>query len=307
MTCFSPIQAYKSKSVNPKSGKRPMQFKIAGSFSGERYLLPCGKCIGCRLEHSRRWAVRLMHENKMHKESCFVTLTYDNEHLPEFGNLVPRHLQLFHKRLHNKLLDSRGFGIRYYACGEYGSINKRPHYHSLIFGYNFRDLKKYSESQYGPLFTSKDLDSIWYDFDGSPLGSCKVGSVTFESAAYVARYCVKKVDGPLRDAGHYCVYNADGVVFERMREFGHMSRRPGIGSTYFDKYGSEIIQHDSVIVNGREVPSIRYYDLRIDEKRFNKIMRARARSRKWSEYRPDRMRVKERLLEIRAKQKERKL
>lgn len=273
--------------------------------------LPCGRCLGCRLETSRRWAVRLMHENKMHSQSCFVTLTYNNESLPDFGTLVPRHLQLFHKRLHNRLLDERGFGIRYYGCGEYGDLNKRPHYHSLLFGHDFSDKVLYSRNSRGEsIFTSASLDELWHDGNGAPLGSCKIGEITFESAAYVARYCTKKVSGKMREDGHYEVYNADGVVAERVPEFAHMSRRPGIGQPYYEKYGAEIRQHDTVIMNGRAVPSTRYYDKLgevVDAKRMKILKWRRRASVDKKEQLIDRRIAKRVLREMMHSKKERKL
>lgn len=210
-----------------------------------------------------------MHENKMHPVSEFVTLTYRNEDLPHVGSLVPSHLQAFHKRLHNRLLHSRGYGIRYYGAGEYGDLNKRPHYHSILYGVWFPDRKFYEYNKDGdPIFTSELLDEIW------GLGSCKTAAVTFKSASYVARYCTKKVDGDQRERGHYQVYDADGVIHERVPEFAHMSRRPGIGASYFAKYGNEIMAHDSIIVDGNETPSIRYYDQKfeaLDPERFKKV------------------------------------
>lgn len=308
MTCDAPIQAYKSGVVNPVTGKRPMQFKAAGSFSGVRQMLPCGKCLGCRLDWSFGWGVRIVHETKMHKASSFVTLTYDNDHLPEFGTLVPEHLQAFHKRLHNRMRYARGYGIRWYGCGEYGDLNKRPHYHSILFGMDFPDKKYYSVNKRGEkLYTSKMLDEVW------GMGACKIGEVTFDSAQYVANYHLKRVDGDMREAGHYLVYDADGVIHERVPEFGHMSRNPGIGASYYEKYGAEIRTHDTIIMKGREVPSLRYYDQKFEkldpvgyaltlEKRRDKRL-----VQPFSEKSPDRRRVKERLREKLVQQKERKL
>lgn len=302
MSCDAPLSGYyKGGAVNPGTGKRSIIFKVNGSHSGVRMSLPCGKCSGCRLEYSRRWAMRLMHENKMHKQSMFLSLTYRPEDLPHVGTLVAEHLQLFHKRFHNRLLDARGFGIRYYGIGEYGETTRRPHYHSIIFGYRFPDLKYYSTSPRGDIiYTSKECDDIW------KLGDCKIGDVTYASAMYVAKYSMKKVDGALREAGHYEVRDADGVIHERLPEFSHMSRRPGIGSTYFDKYGGEIAQHDTVIVDGKEVPSIRYYDLRIDPARLIVLKRNRRRKVVWSERQSDRRRVKEVLRLMRLKRNQRK-
>lgn len=288
MSCARPIWGYRSDTVNPATGKRPLQFKVQGSFSGVRVEVPCGQCLGCKLEHSRRWAVRLMHENKMHKQSAFVTLTYDAEHLPAVGSLDPEHLRGFHKRLHNRLLYHRGYGISYYGCGEYGDLNKRPHYHSILFGYQFPDLKKYSENSRGEaLYTSELCDDVW------GFGKTMLGDVTFESCAYVARYVTKKVHKSVREAGHYLVYDADGVVHERNPEFSHSSRNPAIGKRYFQKYGAEIAQHDTVIVNGREVPSVPYYDKMIDPARLEVLKKARSRKSLWRERQKDRRRVKE--------------
>lgn len=222
-------------------------------------MIPCGRCTGCRLERSRVWAIRCMHEARMHKENCFITVTFDNENLPRSGSLDLDVYQKFLKRL-RKHCASAGVKIRFYGCGEYGELNKRPHYHFIIFGYDFPDKKFYSTLSNGEhLYTSKQLDSVW------GFGGCKIGSVTFESAAYVARYCMKKVDGAMREAGHYLVYDEDGVIHDRLPEFATMSRRPGIATSYYEKFGAEIRVHDTIVVNGREVPSIRYYDKKFEE------------------------------------------
>nr|QJB19217.1 MAG: replication initiator protein [Microvirus sp.] len=304
MSCFAPLTAYYSAHKN-ESGKRSLQFRPQGSLSGSRMQLPCGRCMGCRLEHSRRWAIRMMHEARMHTESCFVTLTYNNQSLPEYGTLVPRDLQLFHKRLNNRVYERTGHGIRYFGCGEYGDLNKRPHYHSIVFGYDFKDKLLYSRNgRDESIFSSRELNDVW------PMGECKLGAVTFESCAYVARYVCKKVGGAQREGGHYAVYDSDGVVFERTPEFANMSRRPGIGLRYFEKYGGEIALHDSVIMDCKEVPSTRYYDNqieRLDPDRMVVLKVLRRRKAVWKERQVDRRRVKERLLIARSKQKERKL
>lgn len=256
------------------------------------------------------WAIRCVHESKMYSQNCFLTLTYDNDHLPSGGTLVLRDLQLFLKRLHNKLLRERGFGIRYFAAGEYGEENGRPHYHALVFGYQFTDLRKYKQNARGEMvFTSKSLEALW------GLGQCKIGAVTYASAAYVARYALKKVDGAKREAGHYESVSADGVVMERLPEFALMSRRPGIGTAYYEKYGGEIRAHDNVIIDGKPVPSIRYYDLKfeaIDGVKFAATKRKRG-PRSVGELR-ERLdeaarlrRIQTKLLEARLKLKARKL
>jgi len=139
MACYHPIQAWRSKKVNKETGKRSIVFQRSEAFVDMPVVVPCGQCIGCRLEKSRQWAIRCVHESKCHDDNIFVTLTYNNENLPKDGSLCLADLQKFMKRLRKKY----GAGIRYFACGEYGEKLKRPHYHVCIFGLNFpmRDKK----------------------------------------------------------------------------------------------------------------------------------------------------------------------
>lgn len=240
------------------SGKRGVTFNRNASFSGMPMKLPCGQCIGCRLERSRQWAIRCLHENKLHDASCFVTLTYNDEHLPKYGTLVKRDLQLFVKRLHNRLLKSRGVGIRFYACGEYGDKNWRPHYHLIIFGWEPDDAVWFGVNQRGEkIFTSKYLAEVW------PKGFSVFGGVTFDSAAYVARYVMKKVSGENAREYYETVDPETGEVLDMVPEFTNMSRRPGIGSAFFEKYKDEIYRSDSVIVNTKEVRPPRFYDVKM--------------------------------------------
>lgn len=310
MSCDYPVAAWKSSTVNP-SGKRSLQFKPQGSLSGIVQYVPCGRCIGCRLEKSREWAIRCVHESKMHPSNTFLTLTYDKEHLPSNGSVSVREAQLFMKKLRKFVFKKTGKLIRHYMCGEYGDLNKRPHYHALIFGYDFPDKLFYSTSGAGhKIYTSKLLDRIW------GLGSCKVAELTFETAGYVARYAMKKVDGEKRKAGHYVVYDIDGVLHEREPEFAIMATQPGIATAYWEKYKEEIMAHDSLIINGKEVPSIRFYDKlfeALDAERFKRVKRARhpvakyGRERFLVERTENRMAVKEALKKATVKQKARKL
>lgn len=307
MSCFSPMQAYRGRDGG-------ITFNAYTALTGIPLSLPCGKCQGCRLEHSRIWAVRCVHESKMHSDNCFITLTYNPDHLPENGTLVKEDVQTFFRRLRKaiKKVDRRR-KVRYYACGEYGDTNQRPHYHAILFGVDFKDKRPYS---YGPdrqplLWTSEVLNKIWQK------GSCMIGAVTFETCSYVARYCMKKVDGAKREAGHYLVYTSDGVVSERLPEFALMSRRPGIGTPWYDKYGQEVRNHDSIIFDGKAIPSIRYYDLKfeaLDPEGFERVKKKRTRTgsldlhrRRLAERKPDRVRVREVLLMKRLSEKKRKL
>lgn len=258
MACFSPLIAYRTAGG--------ITFSSGASLSGERMELPCGQCIGCRLERSRQWAMRCMHEAKLHDKNVVVTLTYDDGHLPDDGGLVKRDLQLYMKRLRKEY----GDGIRFYACGEYGEVTRRPHYHAILFNHDFPDKRFYKKSKIGDdLYTSASAERIWQK------GFCVLGSVTFESCAYVARYIVDKMNGPKADDWYT---TNDGVVLTR--EFTNMSRNPGIGSGYYDKFGAEVYAHDSVIMRGREVRPPRFYDTRmeaVDPKRMEVLKRKRRR------------------------------
>lgn len=223
----------------------------------------------------------------MHKSNSYVTLTYSTPNLPAGGTLVQRDLQLFLKRVRK----ARG-RFRYYACGEYGDENGRPHFHLCMFGIDWPDKLFYTRNGRGdPLYISAQLTALW------GLGHCTIGDVTFESAAYCARYVTKKINGPLADA-HYEVVDRYGEVHRKMTERAWMSLKPGISETYFRKYRSEILTHDCVIVRGKEVGIPRYWDVLIerDDPGLFEIIK-RNRLRKARLYRkdatPDRLRVRE--------------
>ena len=132
VACFHPLKAWRSHYVNPANGKRGITFSISKAYTDLPISIPCGQCIGCRLHKSRMWAVRCAHEMQMHEDNCFITLTYNAEHLPAPETLLLRDFQLFMKTLRNK----NGAGIRFFHCGEYGDKLARPHYHALLFGHD---------------------------------------------------------------------------------------------------------------------------------------------------------------------------
>lgn len=215
--------------------------------------LPCGQCIGCRLSRSRDWAMRCVHEASLHPANCYLTLTYDDAHVPWSSvtgeqTLVKKHLQDFLKRLRFHL-DKKNVKVRFFACGEYGELTHRPHYHLILFGYDFEDKFFYKLSKDGqPYYISPMLNEIWSH------GDCVVAGVTFESCAYVSRYVTKKITG-----------DAAEEVYEGIQpEFVNMSRRPGIGSSWFEKYSTDVYPYDEVIIHGnngtRRMHPPRYYD-----------------------------------------------
>lgn len=252
MPCYFPLHAYRGRSDD--SGKTGITFRRSSSWRGVELDLPCGQCVGCRLERSRQWAVRCMHEASLYERNCFLTLTYDDEHLPRGslscsrcvkphvigGSVCVAEFQDFMKRLRKQF----GAGIRFYHCGEYGELNGRPHYHAIIFNHDFSDKLYFSGKAELSVYTSKALSSLW------TAGFAVTGQVTFESAAYVSRYVMKKVTGERADA-HYG---------GRKPEYVTMSRRPGIGKGWYDKYKSDVYPRNGVVVRGRVTRPPRFYD-----------------------------------------------
>lgn len=214
----------------------------------------CGQCMECRLAYSREWAIRITHEAQMHDKNCFLTLTYDDANLPEHGQLVKRDLQLFFKRLRK---DAGPF--RYVAAGEYGDLKRRPHFHAAIFGLDFSDDRiDYGEGIRGDkTYVSARLASVWQK-SVFPFGHT-IGSLTFESAAYIARYITKRVSGigasPLPlwsdpDTGEIVLPNPEFLVCSK-----------GIGKAWFrDYFMSDVYPHARVITaQGTPAPVPRYY------------------------------------------------
>lgn len=250
MACFHPLTGYRSRTVNPASGKRSVVFNIRDGFHDQEVTVPCGQCVGCRLERSRQWAIRCVHEASCHSENCFITLTYSDEFLPPWLSLVKSDFQKFMKRLRKKF---PGRVIRYFHAGEYGDLTGRPHYHACLFGFDFPDKYPWATRKGFQAWRSKILEELW------PFGNSEIGSVTFESAAYVARYIMKKVTGKLLES-HYQMCDVEtGEVSSREPEYCTMSRRPGIAAGWYSRFGQEVFRSDSVVIRGRRVRPPRFY------------------------------------------------
>lgn len=175
--------------------------------------LPCGQCLSCRLNKAKEWAVRCVLESLGYDDNYFITLTYDDDHLPKDGLLVRKHVQDFLKRA-RKVYGS----FRYFGCGEYGTKNKRPHYHLILFGCKIDDLLTIGNG----LYESKSMIKLW------PYGFNTIGFVSYASCNYVARYSVKKVFG------------------DSTNEFLMMSTKPGIGYDWMIKNMKTVMDYDSV-------------------------------------------------------------
>ena len=229
MSCLEPN--YMCCSIDPDTGALtykfmgsakmldPRQFPSMADLATNGYydfLIPCGKCPGCRLDYAKVWSDRMIIELKDNPDAIFVTLTYRNKDLPRGECGIPslrlEDLQKFFKRLRKRFTGRR---IRYYCAGEYGPRTHRPHYHGIIYGLclrDFPDLKCFGTNELGqPYYTSPLLEKIWSH------GFIQLSEVTYHTCAYVSRYCLKKQVKQ--------VYIDDGVE----PEFNVSSRRPGIG------------------------------------------------------------------------------
>lgn len=303
MSCYHPWTAFQRLEGGPLS--------MVERADMRQITLPCGQCVGCRLARSRHWATRCLHEAKMHELSCFVTLTYNDEHLPFGPSLKYSDFQLFMKRLRARF---RKLKIRFYVSGEYGEKDGRPHYHALLFGVDFPDRRYWRTSETGfRLDRSAILESLW------PFGFCEIGEVSFESAAYCARYIMKKITGgsvvdPDSLMSVYCevvsklvklkfyerLFPETGEVVQLEPEFNHMSLKPGIGLPWLKKFGSDVYPYGKVLVNGVHVNPPKYYDRYfrdIDPDAFDDILFRRdvaSRSR-FDDNTDERLRVKEKI------------
>lgn len=200
-----------------------------------------------------------MHESTLHQRSSFITLTYDDEHLPVSGSLNVKHWQLFAKRLRKNVGP-----FRFFHCGEYGDLRGRPHYHACIFGHDFAHDRQLTDDSRGyRLYTSDTLTNTW----GKGI-QCIIGELTYDSAAYVARYCLKKINGrqknktdPASGLKHYERCNSiTGEITELKPEYTTMSRRPGLGSAWLKKWMTDVYPRDFVIGNGHKQTVPKFYD-----------------------------------------------
>lgn len=242
MPCLYPLHGFRARNGGFTMSRRM-------SLREEPLTVPCGQCLGCRLNYSRHWAVRCMHEASMHAENIFLTLTYAPEHLPADHSLDKNAVPTFMADLRRWT----GVKMKYFHCGEYGDQLSRPHYHLLIFGWRPKDAVIWKRTPF-PLWNSSTIEQFW------PYGFAPFGELTFESAAYTARYATKKITGK-RARSHYERFDPEtGEIFNLQPEYATMSNRGGIGRSWLLKYLDEVYPSDSVLVNGHLVQPPRFYD-----------------------------------------------
>lgn len=314
MPCYKPLTGYQAD-----NGQVRFASSSAG-WNGSKYKptdanreikVPCGRCIGCRADNAQAWAARICHEASMHEDNCFITLTYNPEYLPSTGSLVKAHFQNFMKRLRKEIYPKK---VRYYHCGEYGDKNNRPHYHAILFGFNFHDWIYLHDTDAGnPIYTSPTLERIW------GMGFVTIGEVTYESAAYCARYVLKKINGkmadeinPETDLRHYERFDSyTGEIVPVIPEYSTMSRRPGIAHNWIDSYTSDVFPKDFTTIRGKRIKPPKYYDKylkEIDPDMYDQIKEGRKlRGFESSDNTADRLSQREKVAQAEYRQKERKL
>lgn len=301
MPCYYPLKAYRSQERNPETGRYGVTFNATKALiEGSSLTLPCGRCIGCRLERSRQWALRMEHEAQLYDTNAFVTLTFADDKLPANYSVNVRDTQLFLKRLRKKFAQK----IRFYACGEYGDENHRPHYHLILFNHQFADLKLHSRNDRGePVYISETLTNLW------PFGHATTAHVTFETCAYVARYVTKKVTGEQAGANYLRQHPVTKFWHQVEPEFGVMSRRPGLGAHWLDKFRSDVWPSDYIISRGLKMRPPRAYEKALSEEELTAIKRVRAAGQRKNraDNTPARLKVREQVKLSRLSTLKRKL
>jgi hypothetical protein len=300
--CHTPLYA---KYLDEPNEKGNMQLTFTGKKGvGEWFPLPCGKCLGCRLEKSRQWAVRMMYEAKLHENNSFITLTYSPDHLPSDSSLDKKHFQDFMKRLRKRL----GKKIRFFHCGEYGSKFRRPHYHAIIFGYDFPDKEVHAYKDGNYIYKSKLLSEIWGK------GFCTIGEVTLASAQYVARYVTKKINisakTPDELRNHYLQVDKETgeITGELTPEYATMSRRPGLARDWFNKYKSDCYPSDFIVIRGMKMKPPVYFDALLkedDPEMYRQVKKKRRENYNKEEMETRRLMAKQKTLEAQFKRLER--
>ena len=324
MECTRPLKGYHARGGGFTANLK-QAIRIGNVFA--KLTVPCGKCFACRERKASDWSIRMIHEAQMHTASSFITLTYNNETIPEDGSLKIEHFQKFMKRFRFQIKPAR---IRFYHCGEYGKVKAslgdslsakenlphpfqgdreahgRPHYHAIIFGWDFPDKTQWSIRNGHPVYRSAQLEKLW------PFGHSEIGTVTYDSAKYVSGYIQKKINGEESVDYYKRVDYETGEIFTLQPEYATMSRRPGIGIPWLEKYHQEIWGYDECIVEGQSNPVPRAYTTRLkqdDPETYKKIVDQRAKNAKLNKHErtPERLAVKDKIGIIRMKRKTREL
>lgn len=265
MSCNAPIRAFQLMAKNSE-GKNVILFNEK-DVRGKNYIeteLPCGRCMGCRIEKARSLAIRCMHESEMFEFNCCLTLTYDDDHIDEDHSLRPDDWKTF---IHNLRQTDEGFQevicpddkirrpIRYIQTGEYGDIDQRPHHHAMLFNYDFIDKQYLYTSDAGQrYYESQRLEELW------PHGIAHISEVNSSAANYICRYCTKKIIEEIEETKYQRINENTGEIYEVLPEYSTKSNRPGLGRFWLDKYGKETFDRGYLYSNGHKAAIPKYYE-----------------------------------------------
>jgi len=230
MACLMPLSLYHgedgSYTFNKEIGFNP-------------FSIPCGQCLGCRIDHSRDWALRCMHHSKQYKTNCFITLTFNEEHLKGRKSVDVRDFQLFMKRFRKKITLEGRPPVQYFHSTEYGEKKQRPHHHAILFNYFPPDAEIHKEVNGNIYYKSQELSELWQD-----QGFIVVGELNYHTAAYTAAYTFKKQKG--KDY-------PEGVSPEKM------TCSQSIGIAHFLNHYKDYCQLGHIIFNGKKFRIPRAY------------------------------------------------
>lgn len=261
MTCYNPISACFSKSEYAKTGKKNIHLCCSETpgVKDEKWLaneknfphslyeyvyLPCRKCVGCRSDNAKMWSLRAYNEMKLHKDNCFITLTYDNNSDLVYkdplciATLRYKHFQNFMKRLRKRFPDD---DIQYLVSGEYGLKDGRAHWHAILFGFDFPDKRLVYVSKGYNHYASDILNEVWSTYDKTtdtytPIGFTDLCNVDYDCCNYVAQYVLKKLPVGCN------IPEINGYEIDRVEPMVRSSKRPAIGYNYFKKYGEQAVE-----------------------------------------------------------------
>lgn len=246
VSCYRPLKAYRTPAGEVKIGGAPGDCRSLE--------LPCFRCIGCKLDRSRAWSLRIMHEAQLYDSNLCLTLTYSDENLPRSMSLEYPDFAGFMKRLRRRMVgvtrlpDGRK-PIRFFVCGEYGERTQRPHFHAVLFNTAFPDMLQMKNGK----FLSSIVDELWQH-----RGNVLVDRLSSAAAAYVAGYTLKKARESVY--AESVVDMRTGELLDRRPPFVVMSRRPGIGAEWYRKFGSDLFPHDFAVAgDGKRYKVPRYY------------------------------------------------
>lgn len=267
MPCYHPIPA-RETDTGP--------WVLYPELGTETGVIPCSRCLGCRTDRQLDWTNRCIHEARLWRNNRFLTLTYDDDHLPLNAELQPSDLAKFMKRLRvardrntHVITSNRSASIRYLACGEYGEKTLRPHYHACLFNCAFDDERKYSKD----LQTSQAVDKLWGK------GAAKLAPFTAAAAGYVAGYITKR--------GRESYVDQDGVILQP--PFQRQSTRPAIGKAWLEKHYDDLKTGVIIQPGGKKQRIPRYYLKWLLEKNDDtraRVEENRARTKRLQDYEP---------------------